>query len=220
MADKPEITENLVNQYVKTSHLTRLYGHMLYFISGLFKLPKNAHIIDCACGSGAFIQVLLQKGFRSVDGFDASIEMVEIARKTTGQDVRHLEAREITKVYPNGTYDAVCISNMLHHLYEKDDFDLFLLGCRDLLKPGGIIVIREPYPTALMRIFTSMSRHPIFCIGFMKSRLNAIRIEADLIERFYDRWIGKHDQVLAAAGLTETLALNWLDSRIVIGRKQ
>ena len=220
MGDRPDVTKNLVEQYRTTSYLTRLYGHMLYFISGLHRLPKTARIIDCACGGGALIEVLQARGFHAIDGFDASVDMVELSRSITGIDIKRMEARDMASNYPHDSFDAVCISGMLHHLEDQEEFDKFLFGCRDLLKSGGLVVIREPHPTLLMRTFTMMSRHGIFYIGFLTSRLNSIVIEHELLTQFYHRWVGQHSQVLARYGLTETRAINWFESRIVVARKQ
>jgi len=220
MADKPHITKNLVAQYTETTYLNAFFGIMLYYLSGLFRLPKSARIVDCACGIGVFIKLLQNRGFREIDGFDAAPEMVALARARTGREIRLLEARDIAKEFPHGTYDAVCVLNMLHHLEADQDFRGFLRGCGDLLKPGGLIVIREPHPTMLTRVFVAMSRYPIFYVGIMRHRLNSYVIERDLFKLFYERWLGRHREVLADAGFAQRRAFNWLDSRIVIGVKK
>jgi 2-polyprenyl-3-methyl-5-hydroxy-6-metoxy-1,4-benzoquinol methylase len=192
---------------------------MLYYISGLRSLPKDARIIDCACGSGAMIETLQAEGFQNIDGFDASIEMVELARQNTGKDIKHIEAGQMAETYPHGVYDAVCISNMLHHLEAQAEFDKFLDGCRTLLKPGGIIVIREPHKTLLFRTFEAMSKHKVFYVGFLKSRLNSLVEEEYLLKLFQGRWPKTHQAVLAQHGLCETRAFSLLDSLVVLGRR-
>ena len=163
--------------------------------------------------------MLQENGFRAIDGFDASEDMVELARSVTNLDIKCMEAGDMVNNYPHGSYDVVCISNMLHHLEDDKEFDAFLFGCRDLLKSGGRVVIREPHPTMLMRILTVMSRYRVFYIGFLTTRLNSLVLERDLLAKFWHRWVGQHRRVLASYDLKETRSLNWLDSRIIVACK-
>ena len=46
-----------------------------------YKIPKDARILDIACGSGLIVRTLAKKGYKTFDGIDASQKMLEKARE-------------------------------------------------------------------------------------------------------------------------------------------
>jgi len=57
---------------------------------------------------------------------------------------------------PSGNFDYVLVSNVIHHL---DKPRLFFDEALRILKPGGKIIIIEPYSSLLMRIFLRIKKH-------------------------------------------------------------
>lgn len=57
-------------------------------------LPEGARILDAGCGPGRDVRAFAERGYR-VTGFDASAEMVRLAKAATGQDVRQLRFEEM-----------------------------------------------------------------------------------------------------------------------------
>lgn len=54
----------------------------------LAALPQAGHILDAGCGAGRDTAAFLKLGY-TVDAFDASAKLVEIAREVTGIQVQH-----------------------------------------------------------------------------------------------------------------------------------
>jgi 2-polyprenyl-3-methyl-5-hydroxy-6-metoxy-1,4-benzoquinol methylase len=74
-------------------------------------LGAGAKVLDAGCGSGRDTLAFLKMGYE-VDAFDASPEMVKLASKLTGIDVKEKRFDEIDKV---NHYDGIwCCASLLH----------------------------------------------------------------------------------------------------------
>lgn len=106
--------------------LADLYGPFLE------RVPPGGRILDAGCGSGRDAAVFLERGYR-VTAFDASPELVRLARRHTGLDVRQLRFEDM--VY-NSDFDGVWACASLLHVPRRDFPDILPRFVRALV-PGG-----------------------------------------------------------------------------------
>jgi len=101
--------------------------------------PHRGLLLDVGTGVGIFMSAAAKDDWR-VEGIEPSSIAAERARKLTG-------ARVYNDIFENvklseGRYDAVCIIDTLRHVPEPR---VFLSSARRLIRPGGILLIREFY---------------------------------------------------------------------------
>lgn len=98
------------------------------------KLPVNGVILDAGCGAGRDSRFFLAQGF-SVCAFDASIEMVRLARELTGLDVR---LNSFMSYQADKSFDGIWACASLLHVAEDTLAETFNhLGA--FLKPYGVL---------------------------------------------------------------------------------
>lgn len=107
----------------------------------LAKIRPGESVLDVGCGTGTLTIAAKTKAGPEgrVDGIDAAPEMIAVARRKAGKrgagvDFQAALIEEIP--FPDGAFDAVLSSLMLHHLPE----DVKRAGfgeIRRVLKPGG-----------------------------------------------------------------------------------
>jgi len=100
-------------------------------------------LLEVGCGSGHFLNRMRLGGWQ-VQGTDFDPAVAQRVRNKYGLqiDVGDLAALR----YPEGTYDAVAMSQVIEHVHEP----LALLKeCRRVLRPGGRIVLSTPNAAGL-----------------------------------------------------------------------
>lgn len=103
-------------------------------------VPAGAReLLDIGCGTGFFLAELEERHPGAV-GFDISHDMLQVseryvpgARLVCG-DAEHMPFRP-------GRFDVVFCKGSLHHMRDHVGF---LSGCRETLRPGGVLVMSEP----------------------------------------------------------------------------
>jgi 2-polyprenyl-3-methyl-5-hydroxy-6-metoxy-1,4-benzoquinol methylase len=74
-------------------------------------LPPGARILDAGCGSGRDVKAFSEMGF-DVEAFDASVELVELARQLSGKPVAQMRFQDVDVVE---RYDGIwCCASLLH----------------------------------------------------------------------------------------------------------
>jgi len=117
------------------------------FILGVLNPPRDAWILDLACGAGRHAFALAARGYNNVVGFDLSEELLEVACKKARRenssalfirgDMRHLPFRT--------GFDAVLSMFTSFGYFEDDDQNAAVLkGISRALKRGGAFVIDLP----------------------------------------------------------------------------
>lgn len=220
MADTKNITDNLLEMYGRNDWVMRFNFRMFMKLTGLMDLPRDAAILDCGCGMGHLIYMMNQEGFTTVSGLDAAPEMVDAARKLTGANIALADVVDIEKSYEKSSLDAVIISDIVHHIPDKDQWDKMLAGCYAVLKPGGLLAIREPFPNLAVNSLIFMSGIKTLHIGFMKSRLQSFVEEADLVDYFFKNWVPDYKEKLGGFGFKIIKDFNWLVHRITVAGKK
>jgi ArsR family transcriptional regulator len=106
-------------------------------------------LLDLGTGTGRMLQLLAPRYKRGI-GVDSSREMLSVARARLGSDgITHAQVRlgDMAELDPAlGPADAIVIHQVLHYF---DDPGRMLMGARELLKPGGQMVIVDFAPHQL-----------------------------------------------------------------------
>ncbi|MET0106407.1 MAG: class I SAM-dependent methyltransferase [Sedimenticola sp.] len=97
------------------------------------RLPDNARILEAGCGPGRDVKYFLKQGY-SVDAFDGSSSMCDIAREYTGHNIKNMKLTEINE---EQLYDGVWASASILHLRFSEVIDVFKL-IEKAVKPGGV----------------------------------------------------------------------------------
>jgi ubiquinone/menaquinone biosynthesis C-methylase UbiE len=129
-------------------------------------LKPGESILDVGCGTGGVtIPAKLRVGENgNAAGIDPSPEMIAVAKKKasrTGLEIDFRIGVIESLPYPDGTFDAVTSSLMMHHLPEHLR-SKGLAEIKRVLKPGGRILIADmvrPSGSSHQRFFTSVVLH-------------------------------------------------------------
>ena len=100
-------------------------------------VPKG-RILDVGCWVGFLLAVAGDRGWQECIGLEPSDFASGFARER-GLDVRQEDLHEAD--LPLGHFDAVCMGDVLEHL---TDTDKALARMRELLAPGGVLVLAVP----------------------------------------------------------------------------
>jgi len=98
----------------------------------LSAVGTSGSILDAGCGSGRDAKVFLAKGYR-VTAFDASHELVQLAKEHTGIEV---QLRTFTEVKERSCYDGIWACASLLHV-PAAELPTALACLWNALKPGG-----------------------------------------------------------------------------------
>ncbi len=162
----------------------------------LLKLGES--VLDVGCGTGGVtIPAKLRVGKNGrAAGIDPAPEMIAIARRKAsgaGLEIDFRVGMIESLPFPNGTFNAVTSSLMMHHLPEHVQTK-GLAEIRRVLKPGGRLLIADmmrPSPSFLKRFFTSLVLHHGHDIQFGIEDLPELLKEAgfDEIQQLDDHFL-------------------------------
>jgi len=96
-------------------------------------LPPGARILDAGCGSGRDVKAFTDIGF-AVDAFDASAELVALARQWSGKPVAQMRFQDVDVLEK---YDGIWCCASLLHVCEAELPDV-MTKLAIALKPGGV----------------------------------------------------------------------------------
>lgn len=113
-------------------------------------LPEGASVLDVGCGHGYFVEEAAARGF-SAKGVDLTENTVAFARDR-GLDV--VEGTVETAGFDDGSFDAVTMFYVLEHLTEPL---ATLRKVLQVLKPGGVLLLRVPHTTPIVTLLDLFS---------------------------------------------------------------
>lgn len=108
-------------------------------------LPPGARVLDSACGIGADAMALARRGF-NVTASDASASMVAEARRRCLQfgveiDITQSRWQDLPQRVPGPFELILCLGNSIVHTATKSEMIASLAGLKQILSPGGVLVI-------------------------------------------------------------------------------
>jgi SAM-dependent methyltransferase len=108
-------------------------------------LPPGARVLDSACGIGADAMALARSGF-NVTASDASASMVAEARRRCRQfgvaiDIVQSTWQDLPDRVPGAFELVLCLGNAIVHTATKSKMISSLEGMKQVLSPGGVLVI-------------------------------------------------------------------------------
>jgi len=94
--------------------------------------------LDVGCGDGLLARKLAEQA-KHVTGLDKSAEMIGRARELAVgcPELTFIEDDFLTADLPATGYDFICSVTAIHHM----DFEAALIRMRELLRPGGTLVV-------------------------------------------------------------------------------
>jgi ubiquinone/menaquinone biosynthesis C-methylase UbiE len=126
-------------------HAATLYGRVVKVIIEL----NPSCLLDVGCGNGNLL-ALLNDGVRNLAGADMAPEMIKHARAKLGDRVDLKVSDSESLPWSAGHFDAITCTDSFHH-YPSPRKVLFEM--RRILKPGGYLVIADPWaPEPFRRI--------------------------------------------------------------------
>ncbi len=100
-------------------------------------------VLDCACGRGFYLNMFRYVSGCKLVGLELDTEIIRKAQRNVGHlpDLLLTNANIYRLPYPDDTFDAVILSEILEHIDHDVDG---LREVRRVLKPGGVIAITVP----------------------------------------------------------------------------
>ncbi len=154
---------------------------------------RDSEIAELCCGRGNGLRALAALGFERLAGVDLSEDLLASytgpARLYLG-DVRELK-------FPAHSQDVVLVQGGLHHLPDTlSDLERTLRGVRRVLRPGGRLVVVEPWRTPFLSFVLAVSR-----IRLARRSWDKLDALATMVEReheTYFRWLSLPAPILAS----------------------
>lgn len=118
-------------------------GRYEWAVRVLGKLDSRARVLDCACGVGYGSRKLAEV-FDHVDAVDVFDEAIAMARERYDDpriEWHCLDAARLRRVFKEETFDAIVSFQTIESI---EDDERYLDDLRDLLKPGGVLLIDTP----------------------------------------------------------------------------
>lgn len=142
-----------------SKHATRIFDSHLKYV--LQHIKKDEIILDIGCNDGRHTLFLRKQGYkvfgidisknalkRSSDIFFSFGELIDTDHKKREKIFLCADAKQLPIKCEN--VDTVLLLETLHHFRDKD---LILKNVKQILKPGGKIIISEPNSKNLLRKF-------------------------------------------------------------------
>ena len=109
----------------------------------LFKLPKNAAIIDIGGGDSLLVDYLLMLGYTNITVLDISAKAIERAKERLGEKAEEIKwiVKDIVDFNPDQKYDLWHDRATFHFLVNKKDQDKYLETVHQYLTSDGYMVL-------------------------------------------------------------------------------
>lgn len=146
---KSKIYENyLTNRVVGSfpSSLSDLGSRRPFYmdvIDNHFPNDKDIRIVDLGCGYGAFLYFMQERGYRFIEGIDASVEMVDAAVRLGIHGVQHDNVFGFLEKQPDESIDVITAIDLIEH-FTKEELFVLVAHMHRVLKKGGRIITHQP----------------------------------------------------------------------------
>jgi 2-polyprenyl-3-methyl-5-hydroxy-6-metoxy-1,4-benzoquinol methylase len=106
----------------------------------------GARLLDIGCGHGFFLEKMAQKGW-TVEGIEVSGPGRNYAGKTLGLSVHSKPLEDMA--FPEECFDVVTLFYVIEHVHDPG---MILKEVFRILKPGGMVLLRWPHSTPVVKI--------------------------------------------------------------------
>lgn len=172
---------------------------------GAQQWPRNWTIADLFCGRGGGARALHSLGFHNVIGLDISERLVSSGARSqlrTQADCRTMPLRTTS-------VDAAIVQGGLHHLPRiPDDLELTLGEVARILRPGGLIVVVEPWLTPFLRVVHRVSEWPF--VRRASPRVDALATMIEHERPTYQKWLDHGPAILATLSQRFDVRRRWV----------
>jgi demethylmenaquinone methyltransferase / 2-methoxy-6-polyprenyl-1,4-benzoquinol methylase len=103
------------------------------------RLPLGGHVLDVATGTGLVAAELLRQGFE-VTGVDLSPEMLAVARRRFGDEVRLINASAEALPLASESFDHLTVTHVLRYVADPR---ATLAELARVVRPGGFVALLE-----------------------------------------------------------------------------
>lgn len=113
------------------------------FLNKVF--PAKGKILDVGCGYGHFIEIMSGSGWTAA-GIEPSARLIDYTKR---KGLNVVETTIDDAVLPEKSFDAVTAFYVLEHIFDP------LSALRKifmLLKPGGVVILRVPHTTPIVKL--------------------------------------------------------------------
>lgn len=115
-----------------------LRDHISFVQSALERNAETGPVLDVGCGGGLFLAMLAERGHQVI-GLDFSLDAAGVAWERNR--VPAVCAALSKAPLPPASFAAVTMFHVLEHVYDPASY---LDAARELLKPGGRLVVQVP----------------------------------------------------------------------------
>lgn len=183
---------------------------------GVNEWPRDLSIVELFCGRGNALVAWKQLGFTQLEGVDLSDSLLAEYKGPARCYVA--DCRELP--FETGSRDVLAVHGGLHHLPELlSDVERAIDECHRVLKPGGRLLVVEPWNTLFLKFVHWAAANPLARMASPK--LDAFQ-QLYLHERStYDRWRSHPDvvlEILCSRFHTERCSERW-GKLYFLGRK-
>jgi len=183
---------------------------------GAARWPKDAQIVELFCGRGSGLHALQQLGFTRLEGVDLSPKL--LAEYHGPGQIQCCDCRQLT--FPDASRDIAIVQGGLHHLPKlPEDLARTLAQVHRVLRPGGRLVVVEPWLTPFLRLVHAVARNR--AARRMSRKVDALQTMIENEIRTYEQWLGRPEEILGLFQRhfqTETCRQTW-GKLMYVGRK-
>lgn len=144
----PVKANDIINWKTMTAPVVVQAGHVVE----RYKKTDGSRLLDIGCGYGFFLEQMARKGW-AVEGIEISESGREYARQNLGLTI-HEDPLEERGFRPN-CFDTVTLFYVIEHVHDPVGM---LQEVHRILKPGGMILLRWPHSTPVVKILGPLAR--------------------------------------------------------------
>ncbi|MFK7789029.1 MAG: class I SAM-dependent methyltransferase [Phycisphaeraceae bacterium] len=151
---------------------------------------RDADIVELFCGRGNGLVALSQMGFTNLTGVDLSADLLkqyEGDAKTYVCDARDLSLDDASQ-------DIAIVQGGVHHLPDLPaDLEQSITEAKRILRPGGQLVMVEPWDTPFLRAVHAASANPL--LRKLWGKLDAFQVLYENEHETYDNWLSRPTEI-------------------------